>query len=221
MFLAFEGIDGSGKTTLTKLVADRTDMTAVEKKATSSENIFVNEQIKKIYSANYPGYNGQYDPLLSFQYWTYLQCVWYSLVYDYSISKHLKNSCDVIVDGWYYKFCARKIQEETLSLDEAEKIFLHVHKPDQVILLDVSASVAAERKKEFTHFEAGGHIGKEFTVANFIEYQEGTRAVLLDFARLHDWIVLSVQPGDSAESIADLAVLAIRDKKQAVKPDRR
>jgi thymidylate kinase len=171
----------------------------------------MNEQIKKIFSANYPGYNGKYDPLLNFKYWTYLQCVWYSLVYEYGVSPHINSERVAIVDGWFYKFIARKMQEGVLSYTQLERMFSSVPKPDLTVLLDIDPNIAAKRKSEFTFFESGGHIGQSHSIANFISYQTLTRENLLTLACNLKWDVITVDSEESPKEIANRVILCINN----------
>ena len=213
MFISLEGIDGSGKTTLVSEVSKRLKITPVVKKHVSSDDVFVNEQIKKIASANYPGYNAIYDPNLSYTYWTYLQCVWYTLIYDYSINPMLKNNQSCVTDGWYYKFFSKKMTDGHLSLDILERMFVQVKEPSLVILLDVNPETVIARQKHFNSAEAGGHMGKELSEESFFDYQTQMRENLLELADRHNWVKIQIEKDEALETTAARIVEEILKRK--------
>jgi thymidylate kinase len=205
MFISLEGIDGAGKTSVASVLAERENLIYLNKKSSQISDPFVAAQFAKIKDANYPGFNGEFDHLLSPRYWLYLQCVWYTVIYDNCVRPHLERGKTVIVDGWIYKFIAKVTPE----LDHADLLggpCSLVPAPDRVVMLDVAPSLALKRKGAFTHYEAGSHTGHGHSEDNFVRFQTEIRARLLAMQDAR-WTVLPVAehatPAALAGQIAD------------------
>lgn len=200
-FISLEGIDGAGKSTTARIVAETLGLHEITKKSISSDDIFCNEQISKIRSANYPGYNGMYDSKMSSLYWLHLQAVWYTLVYDHAVLPKLQKNTPVLVDGWYYKFLAKIQRELTTAQIFDLSTFSLVPQPDFVIHLDLDPELALKRRSDFTHYEAGSHSGMPMGSDSFLSFQDYIRK---NITKMYDdrWSRLPIDRNDSELDVA-------------------
>ena len=113
--ITFEGIDGVGKTTVSKKVSDRL-------KEQGMNIVYINKKDINIYESEYVRNHmntiktvlWDYNPKerlfdLGDNHWLYLNLAWFSTLYDYAIKKELSKGNLVLTDGWYYKLYSRKI----------------------------------------------------------------------------------------------------------------
>jgi len=173
-FVSLEGIDGAGKTSLIKRLNELPDVGVVQKKMLSSDDHFVECQIEKIKNAMYPGFDGKFDHTMGSEYWIYLQCVWYDLIYKNLILTAEKSLKFIVSDGWYFKFIA-KVEQEGFSLEKLSEVFSLIPKPDLVVFLDVAPETACKRGKEFSYYEAGSHQGLQKSRESFLAFQSNIR----------------------------------------------
>lgn len=206
MFIVLEGIDGAGKTTLARRIAElRSDkLTFASRRTVISDSNFV-EPIQKALAAVLWEYPESRD--LSSLFWLYLQGAWHVLLGETT----LKAVPNLIMDGWYYKFIARLIHQG-IDAEKINLIYSLVPKPDVVILLDVDPKVAWSRKK-YRETEAGLHASTqhENPFDAFVAYQQGTFRTLMEFARQADWKIISV-PSDEPEEQSLVRVISEIDK---------
>ena len=109
-FVVLEGVDGAGKTTLSREVADQLrgfDFVFCSRKEVMSGDPFIASQMNKIASLMWTDNKGATDHLLPTYYWLHLQSVWYTLLFQFVIEPLLAQRKNVVVDGWFYKFMAR------------------------------------------------------------------------------------------------------------------
>lgn len=200
MFISLEGIDGSGKTTTARALSDIYGYDFVIKKKIEHSNSFVLDQYKKVLAINYPSELGENDHLMSADYWVYLQCLWYTLIFDIRIKPALEKGKTVIVDGWYYKFKS-KIRFEIEDEHLLGKVFSMVPQPEKVILLDTDPEIALSRRKNYAFCEVGGHTGNELNNNNFLTFQSKVKNGILD-QRDKNWSAIIVREEWSVEEVA-------------------
>lgn len=193
MFIVLEGIDGSGKTTLAKAVAERYPNTVfISRKSLPSEKSFVSEQMAKVHELMWTPNHGALDHLLPRDYWVFLQRTWYTLLQEFVIEPELQAGKNVICDGWFYKFWAR-LEQQNYQFEYLETIFSAVKKPDKVVLLDVSVEEVLRRKQDFKEYEMGSHLdGKEGSIEKMIHFQATTHKNLKNYARKYNWEALEL-----------------------------
>lgn len=194
-FIALEGTDGSGKTTLSRSVADSLSNLGIEycsKKEIPRNPTFVEKSMGNIAALLWPEENTSFDHLLPPQYWLYLQATWYSLLYEFVVVPKLKDGRTLIIDGWYYKFMA-KLLVRGFDYDYLDAIFSHIPPPDAVILLEPDIEAVWNRKKNFRLHEMGlHHPYPELGERSFIDYQSKILSYFQFIARKQHWITLSL-----------------------------
>ncbi|KGX85213.1 dTMP kinase [Pontibacillus litoralis] len=192
-FICFEGLDGSGKTTIAKNVAEQLKKTNdkvifLNKKEVSFNTGYVDNHmstIKKILWDYAPD-----DPLgeLGDLHWLHLNLSWFSVLEQCKIKPLLNSSYTIIMDNWYYKLFARYTLKNNFDQELTKKSFQSLLKPDITIFLDVDPYVAVKRRDNISITESGnmdGLNGK--TTTNFITYQSMVRGVLNDFCNEQKW----------------------------------
>lgn len=194
MFIALEGIDGAGKTTLARWIAESRPekLKFVSRHTIIADSKFV-EPIQKALSAVLWEYPESRD--LSSLFWLYLQGAWHVMLGETT----LKAVPNLVMDGWYYKFLSRLIHQG-VDQDKIEAVFALAPKPDAVILLNVDPMDAWSRKP-YRLTEMGLHSSVQVDNAAdaFAKYQEGTFRVLSTFAQKFGWTIVNVPAGESAE----------------------
>lgn len=193
MFIVLEGIDGSGKTTLSKAVAEYLpNAVYVSRKTLPDSNSFVTSQMKKVHDLMWTPNHGALDHLLPRDYWVFLQCTWYSMLQEFVIKPILESDKTVICDGWFYKFWAR-LEQQNYQYSYLETLFAHLIKPDKVILLNVPLDTIVERKKDFKQYEMGSHLdGEAGSFNKMISFQSNTYKNLSRYADEMNWNVVSL-----------------------------
>nr|WP_307599906.1 hypothetical protein [Variovorax boronicumulans] len=206
MFVSIEGIDGSGKSSTVNWLSAEGGIEKIQKKNAIIENGFINDQYSAIRAANYPAGNGEYDHLMGSTYWIYMQCVWYSLLYEHVIKPKIRTGKTVVVDGWTYKFRA-KVLREIEDKEIINRAFSLIPDPDMVVMLDVDPTLALSRREKFTHYEAGSHSGQEFSKESFIHFQRHIRKHLIEQST-GNWAIVPVNEAMSLPEVGQ-AILSV------------
>ena len=198
--ICLEGIDGSGKTTLSHLLSQeylkrQQQAVFVDKKDLSFEgDLFAVEVMNNLKKCvwDYPP-NLNLD-LLGDNYWMHAISAWYSALYNLRIKPLLDTGVDVVVDGWVYKYICRFSLKSVVGAYNAELAFANVPRPDKVVLFDIPPEVAASRKESFKASESGKYDGEEGSrYDGFIRYQSKVSAVLREISVRENWVSISSQ----------------------------
>jgi len=223
LLICFEGIDGSGKSTVARQVSDRlqasgADVRFVEKKGVPFKDPYVASHMRSLQELIWE-YQPD-DPLdhLGDLHWLHLMAAWFAAL-DYAfVQPILASGSHVIIDNWFFKFLARFLLKDGTGMSSpVEMAFDRLSTPDLIVLLDVSPETAAERKTHFTVAEAGnldGLLGRNRS--NFITYQHKVGTVLLDLANRPGWLVINAE--QDLRSIVDQVCSALRDIQDKGKP---
>ena len=195
MLLAFEGIDGSGKTTISKLVYKKLkpiipQIQYHEKSSTDFDHPYIREQMSKLQEVLWPPNLGeQKHNVFGDYYWLFLMAAWFSIqsvrVRDIQFQSNL-----ILFDNWYYRFVAKFINKG-LDKEWLFSLFATANEPDIVVMLDVDPQIAWKRRSKFKNLEMGkwdGFTGDDFE--SYCKYQAQIRQTLLQFAKDRKWFVV-------------------------------
>ncbi|PQQ30291.1 thymidylate kinase [Photorhabdus luminescens] len=175
LFIAFEGNDGAGKSTISREIYDILSL--------DYNNIVFLDKNYPLLPSGYSMYHmgkirdilWDYDisaPLgeLGDRHWILLIASWFSVLDSLIIQPCLLQGKIIICDSWYYKYLARFLLKST-ELAELSKSVLSINtKPDMVIYLDVPPNIAEKRKRILKPSESGKlEINENY---DFIEYQK-------------------------------------------------
>lgn len=223
MIIAFEGIDGAGKTTTAELVfrlleSQVPNLRYYMRKSVDFRAPYVQRQMKKLAEVLWPKDIDQQDrdPLGS-EFWALLTASWFAATNHTFLTAAAKEGVHLITDSWYFRMIAKMTAE---GLDRAwlHSLFQGVQTPDLVVLLDIEPEVAWRRREHFAVFETGGWQlaeGDEYT--RFCQWQGRVRSELLSMAKALNWFVVQQREGLSARCLADYIadrVLSILDTKR-------
>ncbi|MGF6316079.1 dTMP kinase [Pseudomonas frederiksbergensis] len=215
IFIAFEGTDGAGKSTVARATYDKVfesfpELNYIDKNrppVSSGYTEFHMSRIREILW-DYPD-NAPLDQLGD-RHWTSLIAAWFQAT-DYAAIRPLMNAgVSCIADGWYYKYLARFLLKDTYLAEEALAIFSTIRKPDAVIFLDVDPVLAAKRKGSFRLSESGAYDGgNEDRLKSFIAYQNRVRSSY-ERCGLANWVRIDTTDL-SEEAVLDRAVNAVKN----------
>lgn len=222
-FIAMEGTDGVGKTSLARRLADVNYETAVARltepeTATTAPEVgagtlvFVpRRQISatSTYAATLMEHlstmlwHSGDAPDLSDAFWVSLQAAWFTAHTETVVGPLLNAGFDVLVDGWLYKFFAKLLIQGFTEPDLAV-IFDRVRMPDSVLLLLADVGAVYDRRSDFRPAELGMHAGyTDLDRGTFVDYQTRTALNLLKLADRHGWHTAQLDPHEPIPATAD------------------
>lgn len=211
-FISLEGIDGSGKSSVSSLIVSSLPNTVLVDKNIENfiEDPFARQQLINIKKSLWD-YSKDYDILTMGSYhWLLLISSWYSALGYILKHEYLDKGINIVSDGWYFKYLARFLIKSEFSDDFLSQLFYPITKPDIVILLDVDANIAFERKNitSISQSELGladGIIGSKRQ--GFVEYQNQVRNNYLSIANKQDWSVLPLERESLKDSVNKVLLL--------------
>ncbi len=230
-FIAMEGTDGVGKTSLARRLADVSYETAVARltepgTATTTPNVdagplvFVpRRQVSatSTYAATLMEHlstmlwHSGDAPDLSDAFWVSLQAAWFTAHTEMVIGPLLNAGFDVLVDGWFYKFFAKLLLQGFAEPDLAV-IFDRVRMPDSVLLLQADVGAVYDRRSDFRPAELGMHAGyADLNRGTFVDYQTRTALNLQKLADRHGWRTAHLDPDEPIAATADRLAPIIAD----------
>lgn len=211
-FVAIEGVDGCGKTTLVNQLKDKSallglDYTVNSPKTINEVHFHAARSLELLKQLIWPHEDWkEYAHIMPRDYWMYLQAAWYSVQSEHYYRPYLEDGNKILSDGWIYKFMAKLIIDG-FDRDYVWSVFSNVIKPDMVILLDISPTFLFDRRENFSAYEKGSMIGATTkNGSSYIRYQEMIRAELLHFSRSLNWEVLSIEKYESPQDIAEKVI---------------
>jgi thymidylate kinase len=199
-FIALEGLDGAGKTTTSKRLAELLSIQGkavvlVERTSSRVRDDYLRKHMEALREAIYDCYTDLDCPTneLGNKHWLYLMTAWFYALDRSIVQPFIAESRHVIVDGWFYKLLCRFSLKEGMDKAHLEACFTGLTIPDYVIFLDIDPTVAASRKTSFTYSESGhfdGWSGR--TSANFIQYQTLVREEVIKLRNEKNWSTIRV-----------------------------
>lgn len=201
MIVAFEGIDGAGKTTTAPLVAKNLSAGGLQvieasKRRPGVENEFVAEQLAALADRLWGVPHDSRLDALGITHWIYLNAAYFAGTH-FALSAQLGDRGIAVFDNWINKFVARAILQSGLDLEEVLPNLSYLPQPDLVFLLDTPPQLALERKATPSDLERGASVNR---TGDFESYQAGVRSVLVTMAQQFGWVVVATA-GKNADEI--------------------
>jgi len=207
LLLAFEGIDGSGKTSISKMVVSKMQSKCsihwYEKSSDVFPNNYVNDQMRTLKKLLWPDDDGSNHKILGDLYWLFLTAAWFSVLNKCRNDEFQSTDELVVYDSWYYRFVA-KFCNKGFDRKWLMSLFSNVVEPNLVILLDIDPKMAWERRTKFKEPEMGrsdGLVGDKFQ--SYCIYQGNIRRTLLTFATERSWLIIRQKENESQKTISD------------------
>ena len=185
MFIAIEGIDGSGKSSTCTAIADilresRREVLVIDRKHPTFSHSYISDCARKLGATLWPDTPSEPQYLLGDTHFVLLTAAWLGLIDRHIVRPALENPALVLIDGWTLKAVARHALRENVPAKLIEECFSSLSRPDLVIYLDVDESIAAGRKKTLSNAESGVNDGFTGSVNDFILYQSRVKRKMVD-----------------------------------------
>jgi dTMP kinase len=212
VFLAFEGIDGAGKTTVSHTLARLLEEKGlpvsllVKKSIPNGPHPYVKEHFAKLIDLIWESTEFKPVSLLGNPHWLRLMAAYHAAVAEVLIKPALTARKLVIADGWYYKFMARMMIDKDFDQADFERVFNGIIQPDHVVYLEIDPERAMSRKNYFLSNELGYH--QQSTPENeaaFVPYQAKVQRNYDQISKGRNWIRLDSgtrSPEELAEQVA-------------------
>ncbi|WP_328485572.1 dTMP kinase [Streptomyces zaomyceticus] len=213
MFIVIEGIDGSGKTTAARLVAQR--LNGAEFPFRGKSEIAADDEVTlaragRLRDLIWASPESAGDTFGA-THWILLIASWYAGLARLRQDLTSGHGGVTVMDGWYYRNIAKTLIREPLDPLWVESLFAPVPEPDLTALLDTPPEIAWQRREGFKDTELGRWDGFHGPPAeSFHAYQSVVREHLRRMARERGWLVLSPDPTRSPEETADAVVSEFR-----------
>jgi dTMP kinase len=210
MLIAFEGIDGAGKTTVASLLVAELSASGFKvieatKRQPGVSSPFAREQLHALAARLWGIPHDQRLGELGSLHWIYLNAAYFAGVHHALTEEVRVGAADIVIfDNWIHKFAARVATNGRYQLDEVLRITEFLPQPDIVFLLDVTPEVAAERKPFASELERGSLGNGE---RDFSSYQALIRDLLSRMATRFGWPVVpagSKPAGQLATEVAQV-----------------
>jgi dTMP kinase len=220
MIVAFEGIDGAGKSTTATLLATMLEESqiAVHLLRKSPDAVKAGRgatQMRDLHKLIWGRRQTEdRNDNIGTYYHLFLHAAWFAGLYECQVRSWLDDPDAItIADGWYYRSVAKAVIREGLSEAWALSLFEHSGNPDVVIFLDTDPATAWTRRGGiFKDSEIGcwdGYTGDRRE--SFIAYQSLIRTHLQHYASERSWITVGVSPSADKEEIVRQVYLALSD----------
>jgi thymidylate kinase len=213
--IVFEGIDGSGKTTLAYHLRDELGENAffLSKKSIEAGTEFQRQfmsEIKPILWERKPN-----EPIseIDEESWLYLHMLWYHMLQNFVIINKLEEYEYVIMDGWYYKFLARHFVNKKMETSTAKYLVNRLLQPDKIFLLNAPPEICFNRKGIIKASECGAHekgTKTEWAINDFCEYQKKVYDAYLEI--LNGSSMSIIDASQAIDSILDEIIKKVRSE---------
>ena len=209
-FVAFEGIDGAGKTTVSRLVHEkiaeqRPDALYFPKSSLHGITGYQAWHMKRLRELIWPKDDGGEHYKLGDEYWLHLVAAWYGIIAQEQVVPYAGDTRIAIFDSWCYRFMA-KFTSKGYDQEVVSQMFGHLPRPDVLIWLDVDPGTAWGRRQykqsEMGRWQEQVSPGR----TTYVNYQEGIRRELAKMATAMAWTPIRVDPGVSVDTLAEMVV---------------
>ena len=218
MFVAIEGIDGSGKTTCAENLFSMLNNGSnspflLRKKGFQVPNTYAGGMLSGLNEILWEKGSTEDRASISNGTWFGLLSAWFRLV-DQEIVKPHSNAI-VICDSWIEKIIARFSLKGDIAPALLDDLRNTVSQPDLTIFLDVGPEHAAKRKSEFGQAESGTLDGYgPPSHDSFVAYQTTVRGAYVDLLSAPNCVVISCR-SLSPEAVAAAALSEVLKALQA------
>lgn len=209
MIVAIEGIDGSGKSLLARLLAERLgarghEATLIEKHSLALPADFAGRRMAELRAILWPDEPEPSADALGTEFYLFLLAGWFAGL-DRMIGASRERQV-LIADGSHYRVIAKAHLRGGFDIGWLESLFARAPRPDLVLLLDIDPASAWRRRALFKATEIGRWDGQASAPeAAFRAYQGRVRELLLAFAGRHGWPVIAQDAATCPEAAADAA----------------
>lgn len=213
--VCFEGIDGSGKTTIAHSVKQQLLTEGVPSILVSRNYLigcpdFAESRLRVLgellwdYPDNLP------VRVLGDRHLIHLLVSWFQLFDTWVIQPLLDAPGVVLIDTWFYKYVARFTLKQDFSGATVQSWFDGLTIPDVVLWLSTQPDTALRRKGKprQTEFEQVPGNNVSNIEECFLTYQTGVQAALAEFAISNQWKKIDATP--SIEEVTASSIEAIR-----------
>jgi len=181
-FVTFEGIDGAGKTTVSRLVAEALSERGlphllVDRRNPTFADPYVAESARRLSGVLWPDRIDDPQYLLGDGYFVLLTGAWLRLIDEQLVRPALAAGKVVIVDGWDFKPIARNALRPHIRDAFVAECFADLTRPHVVCLATVAPTLAEKRKGPLSNAESGRNDGYA-AGDGFVDYQARVAEVL-------------------------------------------
>lgn len=209
MLIAFEGIDGAGKTTTNRLVAEACqdrgyDVVHLDRGNPVVSDEWVQSHLRRLAHSLWVDARDKPIQLLGEAHWIHLMAGYYSGLVEAAVRPAEERGAAVLIDNWLYKFVVKVSTNGQRTIPQVLQLLGDLREPDVVVLLDVKPEVVTRRRTAFSANERGPiTTGPGDATA----YQSQVRSLLLDLAAERGWLIHDcgdASAADIAQQVADV-----------------